>query len=168
MRADHEADFVAFVEVAIPSLRRLARSATPDPHRADDLVQTTLEKLYLVWPRLTRRGEVPLAYARTTLVRTLISEERRVWRTRERSTEQLPAVAVSDGSEAISARMDVTAALHRLPPRQRLVLFLRHYEDLSVAQTANVMGCSEGTVKSTTSDALCALRRELKEVGPRA
>lgn len=163
MDAETEAQYVAFVDAALPSLRKLARSATWDTHHADDLVQTTLEKLYVAWPRLTRRDEMPLAYARTTLVRSLVSESRRPWRRRETVTEHLPERAGQDPFGAVDVSVDVMEGLRRLSPRQRLVLYLRHVEDLSVAQTAEAMGCSQGTVKSTTSDAVQALRAALAE-----
>lgn len=85
MRVGLEEEFRQFAERAIPRLRRMAVALCRDPHRADDLVQTTLEKMYGAWPRV-HGVEDPLAYARTVLVRALISEQRRHWWTRERST----------------------------------------------------------------------------------
>ena len=151
-----------FAEAAIPRLRRLALATCREPHRADDLVQTTLEKMYAAWPRL-QAVEDPHAYARTVLVRSLITEQRRHWWTRETSTgdagerEAAPAESVED-------RLDLRAALAGLPTRQRMAVVLRHLEDLPVAEVARLMGCSEGTVKSTTSDGLRALRAALDPV----
>lgn len=161
MHEDAEAEFTRFVVATSPALRRMAMSVAGDHHRADDLVQTTFEKLYVAWPRLARRGQLPLSYARQTLIRTLISEDRRPAHRREVLTE-LPEHGHAS-SELVDDRVDMIEALSQLSPRQRLVLYLRHYEDLSVAQTATAMGCSQGTVKSTTSDAVRVLRR-LQEV----
>ena len=85
MKSELEDEFRAFAESAIPRLRRLASATCRDPHRADDLVQTTLEKMYAAWPRV-HAVEEPHAYARTVLVRSLISEQRRHWWQRESST----------------------------------------------------------------------------------
>ena len=164
MRAEQEESFRAFAEAAMPRLRRLAWASCRDGHRADDLVQSTLEKLYAVWPRV-ERVEDPLAYARTTLVRTLISEQRRHWWRAERSSDD-PHRDGGDpgapaGTDAVETRMVVTEALARLPERQRLIVVLRYLEDLSIAAVAELLGCTEGTVKSTSHDAVKALRLSL-------
>jgi RNA polymerase sigma-70 factor (sigma-E family) len=162
VRAELEDEFRAFVEAAIPRLRRLALAASRDPHRADDLVQTTLEKLYAAWPRMQAVGD-PHAYARTVLVRSLISEQRRHWWSREQSVEDAGSrQAAPDRDHA--QRLDLEAALDALPTRQRMAVVLRHLEDLPVAEVARLMQCSEGTVKSTTSDGLRALRASLESV----
>ncbi|GAB3440622.1 SigE family RNA polymerase sigma factor [Phycicoccus ginsengisoli] len=168
MRTDLEDEFRAFAATAIPRLRRIALATCRDPHRADDLVQTTLEKLYAVWPRVHGVDD-PLAYARTTLVRSLVSEQRRHWWQRERSTADAGHdVVAAAQTERVEQRLDLHDALSRLPERQRMAVVLRHLEDLSVAEVARLMGCSEGTVKSTTSDGLRALRSSLETVaGPR-
>ena len=164
MRAEQEESFRQFAVTAMPRLRRVAHASCRDAHRADDLVQSTLEKLYAVWPRV-ERVEDPLAYARTTLVRTLISEQRRHWWRAERSSDD-PHRDGGDAGEpaaadAVETRLVVTEALARLPERQRLVVVLRYLEDLSITAVAELMGCSEGTVKSTSHDAMKALRRSL-------
>ena len=166
MKAHLEEEFRAFAASAMPRLRRLAHASCRDPHRADDLVQATLEKMYAAWPRVHGVAS-PHAYARTVLVRTLISEQRRHWWSREVSTEDaalddLMAPRPSADGGFSDTRMDIEAALSALPHRQRLAVVLRHLEDLSVAEVAQLMGCSEGTVKSTTSDGLRALRRALE------
>lgn len=168
MRAELEEEFREFAAAAMPRLRRFAHAACHDPHRADDLVQATLEKMYAAWPRV-HGLESPFAYARTVLVRVLVSEQRRHWWSREVSTadatraHHAEPVTGRGGAEADS-RLDLVAALAALPSRQRLAVVLRHLEDLPVAEVARVMGCSEGTVKSTTSDGLAALRRSLETV----
>ena len=164
MRHEHEESFRQFAEAAMPRLRRLAWASCRDGHRADDLVQSTLEKLYAAWPRVERVDD-PFAYARTTLVRTLISEQRRHWWRAEQSSDDPHrdgrAPQVASQTAAVESRIVVWEALGRLPARQRQVLVLRYMEDLSVADVADLMRCSEGTVKSTTHDAVTALRRTL-------
>jgi RNA polymerase sigma-70 factor (sigma-E family) len=166
VKAHLQEEFREFAAAAMPRLRRLAHASCRDPHRADDLVQATLEKMYAAWPRV-HGVESPHAYARTVLVRILISEQRRHWWSREVSTEDAALhdlmLSAPSVAETISdTRMDIAAALTALPARQRLAVVLRHLEDLSVAEVAQLMGCSEGTVKSTTSDGLRALRRALE------
>ena len=153
-------DFDAFAAACMPRLRRFALASCRDPHRADDLVQSALERVYAAWPRAGRSTD-PYAYARTTLIRVLISEERRPWRRREVSTDQLPHPAEPEPDAA--RRLDVLALVRRLPARQRLVLLLRFVEDLPVAEVARLMGCSDGTVKSQTSAAAATLRRWAQE-----
>jgi RNA polymerase sigma-70 factor (sigma-E family) len=162
VRVGLEEEFRQFAEPAIPRLRRMAMALCHDPHRADDLVQTTLEKMYGAWPRV-HGVEDPLAYARTVLVRALVSEQRRHWWTRERSTADAGERELAP-PEGLDDRLDLRAALRALPPRQRMAVVLRHLEDLSVSEVAVLMACTEGTVKSTTSDGLRALRAELAPV----
>lgn len=145
MSAMRDAEFVDFARVAVPRLRRVARSVTPDPHRADDLVQATLEKLFVAWPRLERRDEPPWAYAHVTLVNTLLAEERRPWRRAEVSTPSTEMDGrVRDRVTEVTDRVTLQAALAGLPARQRIAVVLRHLEGLSVRETAEAMGCSEG------------------------
>ncbi|MGL5819165.1 MAG: SigE family RNA polymerase sigma factor [Phycicoccus sp.] len=163
-------DFVAFAEAAITRLRPLAHAVARDPHRADDLVQTTLERMYAAWPRVRRTVDDPMAYARTVLVRALVSEQRRAWRSREvldgRLDEQscregVRDVHADDESLTWATRLDLRQALARLPVRQRTAVVLRHLEDLPVEVVADLMDCAPGTVKSTTSAGLAALRTHL-------
>jgi RNA polymerase sigma-70 factor (sigma-E family) len=164
VKAEHEESFRCFAEAAMPRLRRLAFASGRDPHRADDLVQSTLEKMYAAWPRV-ERVEDPGAYARTVLVRTLISEQRRRWWRAETSSAdphgEAGGSSVALAAEAVETRLVVAEALARLPERQRLVVVLRFLEDLSVAAVAELLRCSEGTVKSTSHDAVKALRVSL-------
>lgn len=162
MTAGPEASFDAFATSAAPQLRRLARTWCRDAHRADDLVQEALERLWSAWPRVRADGN-PAAYARTTLVRVLISDARRPWRRLEVMQDLLPerpsaGAAPSGGSDASDR---VLEAVRSLPPRQRAVVLLRYAEDQSVAQVAEALGCSEGTVKSQASRALGTLRARL-------
>lgn len=161
MRGSDEAEFREFAVAAMPRLRRVALGVSRDPAGADDLVQITMEKLYVAWPRV-RRAESPFAYARTTLVRTLLAERRRGWWGREVVSDDLERGG-ADHAPATDARLVVHDALARLTARQRACVVLRHLEGLSVAETAAALGCSEGTVKSTTSDGMTTLRIGLEE-----
>ena len=149
-----DAEYAEFVHATWAGLYRTAYLLVGDHGLAEDLVQTALARTYASWPRIADPGAAP-GYARTTLVNTAMSWFRkRSWRS-EVSTDRLPdAVTESDPS----LRPTVVDALSRLAPRQRAVVVLRYYEDASVAETAHALGCSEGTVKSQTSDALARLR----------
>jgi RNA polymerase sigma-70 factor (sigma-E family) len=150
-------EFGEFVRASWPRLYRTAYLLVGDPGLAEDLVQTALAKTYAAWPQVRDVRAAP-AYARTTLVNTAASWFRRhSWRN-ELPTETMPeATLLSDPSE----RPAVLSALRQLPPRQRSVVVLRFYEDLSVAEAAHALGCSEGTVKSQTAKAFDTLRRLL-------
>lgn len=131
-----------------------------DWHNADDLVQTTLTKLYLAWPRI-RKDRGPDAYAHRILANVAIDESRRPWR-REVSTDDIgdrvDAATTTSGSDS---RLDLAGALAALPKAQRITVVLRFWVDASVAETADTMGCSPGTVKSQTARALIRLRELL-------
>lgn len=148
--------FVEFVQGASGSLRGMAYLICGDWHRADDVVQEALHKLYIAWPRVNRADNV-FAYARRTVVNAAIDSGRRAWH-RERSTADPPDQPLGDSSGAYAERDLVLRALAQLPRRQRACVVLRYYEDLSVEQTAAVLGCSTGNVKSQTSRALTKLR----------
>jgi RNA polymerase sigma-70 factor (sigma-E family) len=150
-----------FSEFARASRVELLRSAclltAGDVHLAEDLVQITLARMYVAWPRVSRSGNA-LGYAWRVLVNAHIDEIRRPrWR-RERSVGDLPdgpaAEPPPDGADAEAVR----AALADLPPRMRAAVVLRHWLDLSVSDTARLLGCSEGTVKSQTAKAASRLR----------
>jgi RNA polymerase sigma-70 factor (sigma-E family) len=164
----NEADdgFRAFAEAAITRLRPLARATARDPHRADDLVQTTLEKLYVAWPRIGRTVDDPMAYARTVLVRSLLADQRRLRWFREVLVDDHEHAETSDHGDIVATRVSLMAALAELPPRQRMAVVLRHLEGLPVEDVAAAMDCSGGTVKSTTSAGLTTLRRLLGDLTP--
>ena len=137
----------------------LVRTATlfaaGNHHLAEDVVQATLTRLYVGWPAF-QRVDNRRAYVRRAMVNALIDEQRRPWR-RERSTHDLPDRPAPE--PATSARVDqLNQALSELPPRMRAAVVLRYFEDLSVADTAEALGCSQGTVKSQTARALDKLR----------
>ncbi|SED24795.1 RNA polymerase sigma-70 factor, sigma-E family [Nocardioides exalbidus] len=147
-------DFAEFVHVAWPGLYRSAYLLLGDRGLAEDLAQTALTKTYVAWARIEDPGAAR-AYAQRTLINTASSWfRRRSWRS-ERPSDDLPEA--SDGRHP-GARVEVMEALASLPPRQRAVVVLRYYEDLSVAETADALGCSAGTVKSQTFEAFAKLR----------
>jgi RNA polymerase sigma-70 factor (sigma-E family) len=152
-----EAAFVEFAEAARGQLRRTAYLMCGDWEQASDHVQEGLIRVYVAWPRLTRAGR-EYAYARKAVVSAFIDHARR------RSSTEIPAEPdrnVSSGqdvAESVAVRAALMSALADLPLRQRACVVLRYFDDLSIADTAAVLGCSEGTVKSQTSRALASLR----------
>ena len=152
--------FHDFVAARRPQLVQTATALTVgDPHLAEDLVQSTLTKLYVAWPAF-QRADNPDGYVRRVLVNALTDERRRMWRRRERSMADVPDLAV----DAIGSRVGhpVRKALRDLPPRMRAAIVLRYFLDLGVAETADALGCSEGTVKSQTAKAMEHLRTALE------
>ncbi|GAA4707650.1 SigE family RNA polymerase sigma factor [Nocardioides conyzicola] len=160
MRAHLEEEYVAFVAARQQHLRRIAYAICGDWHRADDLLQTALTKLYLAWPRLQHEGGEE-AYVRTILVRADIDEHRRPWR-RERPTTS-PPERTAPALLPFEERSSLLDAIRLLPDMQRRTVLLRHWLGLSVEETAAELRISEGTVKSHTSRALQALRSVLAE-----
>jgi len=157
-------EFRSFVGLRGPALRRFAYLLCGNWHDAEDLTQTALTKLYLAWPRV--RPETAEAYARRVLVRCFLDARRRPWR-REAPVDELPdRPAPHRPVEEADSRLAAAGLLRGLSPGQRAVLVLRFWEDLSVARTAELLGCTEGTVKSQTSKGLAVLRRALTEAGP--
>jgi RNA polymerase sigma-70 factor (sigma-E family) len=160
-RATRDGEFAAFVHVRRAALVRLATLlAAGDPHQAEDLVQTALTKLYVAWPRV-ERGQGPEAYARRILVNALVDERRRPWRRAETSRAVLPDVP----ADAVDheTRDAVRAALAVLGPRMRAAVVLRHWLGYDVRESADLLGCSEGTVKSQTARGLERLRALLHD-----
>lgn len=155
-----------------PALSRRAYLLTGDHQLAEDLVQTALSRAYARWSRIVVGGD-PEAYLR----RIMINERTSWWRRRRYETvvsggvgdlsDAVRGTPGADEADRVSQRVALLAALAHLSPRQRAIVVLRYYEDLSVAETAELLGCSTGTVKSTTADALARLRpltADLKEV----
>ena len=154
--AARDDDFVAFVDARSAALLRTARLLSAgDQHAAEDLVQTSLEKAYVAWPRIQRKGAQE-AYVRSIMTRAAIDRTRQRRRRGEVVTDEVPDVPVEPvGPED---RDQVFALLAALSPRQRAVMVLRYYDDLSEAQIAQALGCSAGAVKSHASRALSVMR----------
>ncbi len=156
-------DFADFVRARWSSLYRLAYLLAASPTGAEDLLQTTLEKAYVSWHRIGQM-EYPEAYVRRMLANTLASSRRRAWH-RERPTGTLPEVAGDSAELPVLDRSLLWPLVCALPDRQRAVIVLRYYEDLSEAQIAEALGCAQGTVKSQASSAIAALRRAVAAAG---
>lgn len=149
-------EFEEFALARIPQLHRSAWLLCGDAHRAEDLVQETLAKVYVRWHR--RLGgpiENPAAYAQTCLVRVYISAQRRRSQ-HERPVESLVEQAAADGDTDL--RVALAGALAALQPLDRAVLVLRYLDDRPVAEVAEVLGCSQGAVRNRTLRALDRLR----------
>jgi len=159
-----DVEFAAMFSGRATALRRTAYLLCGDWHRAEDLTQTAFVKCYAAWGRLREPAAVD-AYLRSTLLHTFFDDDKRMWRRRERSADELPE-AGSTPSDATEDRLVMLQALAAVPPRQRACLVLRFYDDLSVEETAAVLGCSSGTVKSNTARGLDALRRVLGDAVP--
>ncbi len=163
MTARLDEEFTRFVTARLGPLRRVAYLLCQDWQRADDLVQIAITRLYVRWDR-ARTMDHPDAYARTILVREFLGEQRSGWGRRVLVGAAIPDTAgpVHDSDAAL----DMRAALASLPPRQRATIVLRFYCDLNVEQTAQLLDCSPGTVKSQTAKALDALRNRLGPTPP--
>ncbi|WP_020141663.1 SigE family RNA polymerase sigma factor [Terracoccus sp. 273MFTsu3.1] len=150
--------FDDFVATRSTRLLRTAYLLTHDRALAEDLVQTSLAKAWFAWARIDGQ---PDAYVRRVMVNTYSSWWRRRWNG-EQATAELPERAAAAGHRPedvrVDDRTDLWRALARLPKRQRAVVVLRFYEDLSESETAEILQCSVGTVKSQASRALAKLR----------
>lgn len=158
VRDDEREAFDAFVQARLPELLRFGRALTGSAEAGADLVQDALERTLLAWGRLHSRGE-PEGYVRRVMVNRNIS----VWRKLRR--EHVTPDVIDRGTEDRHFDHDLWRALAELPPRQRAVLALRYYDDMSEADIAAALGCSVGTVKSQASKALAKLRARLAEEG---
>jgi len=157
--ADAEQEFDAYFRARRDAVRRTAYLLCGDWHRADDHAQSAFVALHRHWRRIRDRDALD-AWMRRTLVRAVVDESRRPWR-RERSTDVTPETASEGLAEGVATRHVLVDGLRGVPPRQRAVLVLRFLEGLDVAATAEVLGCSAGTVKSQTAHGLSALRTAL-------
>jgi RNA polymerase sigma-70 factor (sigma-E family) len=155
MRASAEAEYKEYVAARSYALWHTAFLMCGDAHQAEDVVQTALLKLYVAWNRVERASNRD-AYVRRVLVRCVIDEKRRGWR-RERAVAEVPERGAQEGPD-IEERDAALQALALLAPRQRATLVLRFWEDLSIEQTADLLGCSPGTVRSQTARGLATLR----------
>ncbi|MFF1441161.1 SigE family RNA polymerase sigma factor [Streptomyces sp. NPDC058295] len=157
MQAEQEDRFQEFVRARWSRLVRTAYLLTGDVHHAEDLTQTALAKAYRSWRRISR-SDNPEAYVRRMLV-SCNSDRFRKRRVTEALTAAPPERAGRDeGAGRVDERGSLLAGLAQLPPKQRAVVVLRYWEDLSEAEVADVLGCSPGTVKSQASKGLAKLR----------
>jgi RNA polymerase sigma-70 factor (sigma-E family) len=155
MQADHEREFVEYVTARLPTLHRTAFLLCGDGHLADDIVQSAATALYRHWKR-ARAADNLDGYVHRILVRKYLDEIRR-YRSRVRLTHAPPDVAVP-AETTVEERDPLRIALAGLPRSQRTVLVLRFACDLSVDETAAMLGCSPSNVKGHTSRGLAALR----------
>ena len=155
--------FTEFVTTRSVSLLRTAYLLTGDRHLAEDLLQTALTKAYPLWGGI-REPRAAESYVRTAMVRTLISWRKRHSWTRETAFATPPEhpQAAAPGDD-VESRTRLWPIVLTLPPRQRAVIVLRYYEDLTEPQTAEILGCSTGAVKSHNARALHTLRTRLGE-----
>ena len=153
-------DFVEFVSARRTRLFRTAYLLTADAAAAEDLLQTAMEKTYARWSRVSRM-DAPEAYVRKLMVNAVISARRRPGWGREWLRPVLPERGTTTEEDAAVDHAVLWPLVCALPERQRTVVVLRYYEDLTESETADVLGCTVGTVKSQAHDALRALRRGL-------
>ena len=154
-----EEDFGAFVAARGTTLLRVAYLACGNESDAEELLQTALERTYRNWHKV--RHDSPEPYVRRVIVNTAISQARRRAILNIVPTRVLPERPVPSAN--LELRHELMDALRGLPPRQRAMVVLRYWEDLSEAQAAEVLGCTVGTVKSQTSKAMAKLRVTLGE-----
>ncbi|KAA1380389.1 SigE family RNA polymerase sigma factor [Aeromicrobium fastidiosum] len=158
MRSEKDEEFRAYVLAHRADLVRTATLLTAgDAHLAEDVVQSTLTRLYVSWPLFVRAGNRE-GYARRALVNALMDEHRRPWRRRESAAESVPDLRVVEPDAGSTRTEALMSALRELPPRMRSAVVYRYFHDLSVSETADALGCSQGTVKSQTARALDRLR----------
>ena len=158
-KAAVDEDFAAFVTTSSRRLLHAADLLTGDRHRAEDLVQNAYTKAYLRWSRL--RNEQPEAYVRKCLVNEYLDwYRRRRWREVPMSSDTEAVAGGSDGATSVAQRDAVQRALAVLTPRERSVVVLRYWFDLTEAQIAEQIGVAPGTVKSTAARALDRLRAD--------
>jgi RNA polymerase sigma-70 factor (sigma-E family) len=155
--------FDDFVRNDSPALLRVAWGLTGNRAGAEDLVQSTLERVWTHWGHVREKDRAG-AYARRVIVSIFLTARRRRW-WGEHVTAALPDRGIDDEADVVAARRVVVAALARLPARQRVVVVLRYLDDRSEAQTAEALGCSTGTVKSHAARAMTALRHSSDLVG---
>ncbi|MEV0070471.1 MULTISPECIES: SigE family RNA polymerase sigma factor [unclassified Amycolatopsis] len=150
-----DSEFADFVRAFSPRLLHAAYLLTGDRHQAEDDVQTALVRTYTSWPRI--RKQDPFAYARKVLANHVIDRWRRPYR--EQATEEVPERAVErDFTVGVVDQEWLMRALAPLSPRERAIVVLRHFWDLSEADVAAELKVSLGTVKSTNSRALAKMR----------
>ncbi|HVV25377.1 MAG TPA: SigE family RNA polymerase sigma factor [Pseudonocardiaceae bacterium] len=161
-REEHRKEFTTYVATTRPRLRRRAYMLCGDWYEADDLVQDTFAVMYRQWPRLKRTTELD-GYTWTVLVRSFLSVRRRL-RWRREILQSDPPDRQRELDDSVDVRIPLLAELGRLPPRQRAVVVLRFWADLSIDRTAAILCVSPGTVASQTHKALATLRTSLVDL----
>jgi RNA polymerase sigma-70 factor (sigma-E family) len=164
VREDEREAFDAFVRARLPELMRFGRALTGSAEAGADLVQDALERTLLAWSRLESREE-PEGYVRRIMVNRNIS----IWRKfgREHPTDPVDLLGGDHAAHDRPFDQDLWAAIQQLPPKQRAVIALRYYEDLSEAEIARTLGVSVGTIKSQASKAMAKLRTLVpRDLGP--
>lgn len=157
---NNDESFSAFVAADLAALLRFGYVLTGDRHRGEEVVQSALVSTYRRWAHMDDEG--PHAYVRRAMVNANIS----LWRKTRRETprdaglDRLSDLGVPSAYDEVDA---MVRAMRKLPARQKAVVVLRYYEDLTESQTARILGCSVGTVKSQAARALRSLRLELAE-----
>jgi RNA polymerase sigma-70 factor (sigma-E family) len=155
-RADKDAEFTAYMSARQTALYRTAYLLAGDHATAEDLLQNAFAKLYLSWDKVRDQGALD-GYVRRIMVNENNSLWRRAWKRREHATEVLPETGAVDTYDDGTGGA-LWSYVQTLPPKQRSVIVLRYYEQLSEAEIAEVLGISVGTVKSQASRALAGLR----------
>jgi RNA polymerase sigma-70 factor (sigma-E family) len=168
---DKDADFAAYLAARQASLLRTAYLLTGNRHDAEDLTQTAFAKLYLAWDKVRDQGSID-GYVRRILVNEHNSLWRRAWKRREHPQDD---TLLARGAGAVSDEYDegrgsaLWDLVQTLPRKARAVVVLRYYEEMTEAETAEVLGITVGTVKSQTSRALATLReRTPQTLNPRS
>jgi RNA polymerase sigma-70 factor (sigma-E family) len=162
MRSEDEAEYAELVAAVSTRLFHTAYAVCRDRAVAEDAVQSALTTAYMSWRRV-RAADSPEAYLRRMVLNQLFSWRRRAsWRAEEPRAE-VPDTGGASHEDSVATHDEVWRALAALPARQRAVVVLRYYEDLSEAQIANALAIRPGTVKSQTSAAMARLRRELQD-----
>jgi RNA polymerase sigma factor (sigma-70 family) len=156
---EDERRYVEYVSSRLPWIRKVAFLLCQDWHRADDVAQAAITRLYVHWRTASAATSLD-AYVRTVVVRQFLSDRRGGWASRvDLRADMVDDRDVPDAD--LTTRLAVQQALADVAPRQRAALVLRYYCDLSVEQTADALRCSAGTVKSQTARGLESLRRAL-------
>lgn len=158
-----DAEFTAYLAARQPALLRTAYLLTGDRHQAEDVLQTSLAKLYLAWDKVRDRGAID-GYVRRIMVNENNSVWRRGWKRREHATDSVPEAAPHRDAYDEGVGDALWQVVQTLPRKARAVVVLRYYEQLTEAETAEVLGITVGTVKSQTSRALATLRERTPAV----
>lgn len=157
---DREAEFAAFFAASWPRLFRTTYAIAGDRQRTEDALQTAFAQAWSAWAKVAAADD-RLAYVRRMAINAALSRHRKASSRREAVVAVLPETAQPSGEDALLTSDETWQAVRALAPRQRAVVVLRYYEDLSEQEIADVLGCRPGTVKSQASAALASLRDRL-------